>query len=71
MPTTCFFKPVESIGDNVSARLFASILEEEQVHINYFNDVAAHIEQLGDIYLSKIAGSAAEEIPSRGFVSAG
>lgn len=66
-----FLQTCREHGDNVSARLFASILEEEQVHINYFNDVAAHIEQLGDIYLSKIAGSAAEEIPSRGFVSAG
>ena len=54
-------------GDSVSARLFERILDEEQVHDNYFCNMANHIETLGNTYLSKIAGSDSPEIPSRGF----
>ena len=57
-------------GDSVSARLFERILDEEQVHDNYFCNMANHIETLGNTYLSKIAGSDSPEIPSRGFVDA-
>ena len=57
-------------GDSVSARLFERILDEEQVHDNYFSDITNHIKTLGDTYLSKIAGSDSPEIPSRGFVDA-
>ena len=57
-------------GDSVSARLFERILDEEQIHDNYFANMANHIKTLGDTYLSKIAGSDSPEIPSRGFVDA-
>ena len=57
-------------GDSVSARLFERILDEVQVHDNYFCNMANHIETLGNTYLSKIAGSDSPEIPSRGFVDA-
>ena len=49
-------------GDSVSARLFERILDEEQVHDNYFCNMAKHIETLGNTYLSKIAGSDSPEI---------
>lgn len=65
-----FLKTCRENGDNVSARLFEKILEEEQIHTNYFSDTAKHIENLGQTYLSKIAGSPSPEIPSRGFVNA-
>ena len=65
-----FLKTCRENGDNVSARLFEKILDEEQVHTNYFSDTAAHIETLGQTYLSKIAGSPSPEIPSHGFVNA-
>ena len=38
-------------GDSVSARLFERILDEEQVHDNYFCNMANHIETLGNTYL--------------------
>lgn len=56
-------------GDAVSAKLFESIIEEEQEHLNYFSNTDGHIRILGDTYLSKIAGTRLTEIPSRGFVS--
>ena len=44
-------------GDNISLKLFETIIEEEQVHFNYFDNVDDHIKSLGDTYLSKIAGT--------------
>lgn len=56
-------------GDSVSAKLFEKILEEEQAHLNYFSNTNGHIKSLGDIYLSKIAGTASTEVPVKGFVT--
>jgi bacterioferritin len=44
-------------GDSVSMKIFEDIIEEEQVHFNYFDNVHSHIEKLGDTYLAKIAGT--------------
>ena len=44
-------------GDNISARLLEEIIVEEQVHQSYFDNIADHIDTLGDSYLSKIAGT--------------
>ena len=44
-------------GDSISMRLFEDIINDEQVHFNYFDSVQDHIEKLGDVYLSKIAGT--------------
>jgi bacterioferritin len=44
-------------GDNISLKLFETIIEEEQIHFNYFSNVDGHITSLGDTYLSKIAGT--------------
>lgn len=57
-------------GDSLTAKLFDAIIAEEQEHYNYFDNVATHIATLGDTYLSKIAGSKAASVPSRGFVDA-
>jgi len=46
-------------GDNISAKLFETIIEEEQTHMSYFENVDGHIATLGDTYLSKIAGTPA------------
>jgi len=44
-------------GDSVSAKIFETILDDEQAHFNYFDSVDDHIKKLGDTYLAKIAGS--------------
>ena len=44
-------------GDSISMKIFETIIEEEQVHFNYFDNVKGHIEDLGDAYLSRIAGT--------------
>ena len=44
-------------GDNVSAQLLEQIIVEEQLHQSYFDNIANHIKNLGDTYLSKIAGT--------------
>jgi bacterioferritin len=46
-------------GDSISAKLFEAIIDEEQVHYNYFDNTNDHIKELGDTYLSKIAGTPA------------
>ena len=64
-----FIKVCNDNGDIISARLFERIIDEEQVHMTYFENVGNHIETLGDIYLSKVAGTSASTGPaSKGFV---
>ncbi len=44
-------------GDSISMKIFEDIIDEEQIHYNYFDNVDGHIKQLGDTYLAKIAGT--------------
>ncbi len=46
-------------GDSISVKLFEQIIDEEQAHFNHFDNVADHIKNLGDVYLSKLAGTSA------------
>ncbi|GFK93942.1 Bacterioferritin [Fundidesulfovibrio magnetotacticus] len=46
-------------GDSISAKLFETVIEEEQLHFNYFDNIDKHIKTLGATYLSKIAGTPA------------
>ena len=55
-------------GDSVSAKMFESIIDDEQAHFNYFDSVNDHIKKLGDTYLAKIAGtSASTGLTPKGF----
>ncbi len=55
-------------GDSTSAKIFEQIIDEEQAHLNYFENVAEHITRLGSAYLAKIAGtSSATGLGSSGF----
>ncbi|MDE7065503.1 MAG: bacterioferritin [Desulfovibrionaceae bacterium] len=63
-----FSKTCHENGDIVSARLIERIIEEEQAHQTYFENIAGHIADLGDTYLSKIAGTPSSTGPSKGFV---
>jgi bacterioferritin len=44
-------------NDSISVKLFEEIIDEEQAHLNYFDDIADHIEQLGRNYLARKAGT--------------
>ena len=44
-------------GDNSSSQIFQTIIDEEQVHFNYFDNVSTHIKDLGETYLAQIAGT--------------
>jgi bacterioferritin len=55
-------------GDSISMKLFESIIDEEQIHYNYFDNVDEHITDLGDTYLAKIAGTpSATGLTPKGF----
>ncbi len=57
-------------GDVVSAKLFESIIQDEQEHYNYFDSIKSHLDTLGNVYLAKIAGtSSSTGAVSKGFVS--
>ena len=57
-------------GDIVTARLFERIIEEEQVHLTYYENIGSHIAKLGDTYLAKIAGTPSTTgTSSKGFVT--
>ncbi|MEW6267157.1 MAG: ferritin-like domain-containing protein [Thermodesulfobacteriota bacterium] len=67
-----FLQLSRELGDNVSAKLLEAIIDEEQIHFNHFDNVAGHIANLGDVYLSKIAGTPSSTGPaSKGFVIPG
>jgi len=44
-------------GDSISMKLFETIIDEEQIHFNYFDNIDTHIKNLGDTFLAKIAGT--------------
>ena len=57
-------------GDSISAKLFERIIDEEQIHMNYFDDIADHIENLGSAFLATKAGTPSDTgITILGFVA--
>lgn len=57
-------------GDSVSAKLFEQIIDEEQIHNNYFDNVTQHIKNLDGTYLATIAGTPSSAgLPGQGFVA--
>jgi bacterioferritin len=57
-------------GDSTSVKLFETIIDEEQIHFNYFDNVNDHIEKLGETYLAQIAGTpSATGLQTQGFVA--
>lgn len=57
-------------GDSISMKLFETIVDEEQIHFNYFDNVSDHLKELGAAYLAQIAGTPADTgAPSKGFVT--
>lgn len=44
-------------GDYLTQKIFKTIIEEEQSHFNYFDNVNNHIKKLGSSYLGRIAGT--------------
>ncbi len=56
-------------GDSTSVKLFEKVIDDEQVHFNYFDSVRDHMEDLGATYLSHIAGtSSSTGLLPQGFV---
>jgi bacterioferritin len=57
-------------ADSNSVKIFEIIIDEEQVHFNYFDNISGHIEKLGEAYLVQIAGTpSATGLQSQGFVA--
>jgi bacterioferritin len=57
-------------GDSTSAKLFELIIDEEQIHYNYFDNVADHIKDMNGTYLATIAGTpSASGLAALGFVA--
>lgn len=54
-----FAKVCSENGDSVSKKLFEKIIADEQEHLNYFDNVANHLENLGNVYLARIVGTSA------------
>jgi bacterioferritin len=56
-------------GDSISMKMFEGIIDDEQVHFNYFDNVHQHIESLGETYLAQIAGTPSSTgLQPQGFV---
>jgi bacterioferritin len=56
-------------GDSTSLKLFETIIDEEQIHFNYFDNTREHIESLDGAYLAQIAGTPSSTgLAPQGFV---
>ena len=67
-----FLLTCQQNGDSVSAKLFETIIDDEQAHFNYFDSVDDHIKKLGATYLAKIAGtSSSTGLTPKGFAVVG
>ncbi len=66
-----YLEVCRSNRDSNSAKLLEQIIDEEQIHLSYLEDVLGHIQELGAAYLARIAGTPAEigGAPRRGFVA--
>jgi bacterioferritin len=65
-----FLQACRESGDNTSGQIFEAIIDEEQVHFNYFDNVSNHIRDLGGTYLAQIAGTpSATGLQTQGFVA--
>lgn len=62
-----FLKVCQDNGDSTSVKLFEQIIDHEQEHFNYFDNILDHMKTLGDAYLSQIAGTPSDTGPSKGF----
>jgi bacterioferritin len=59
-------------GDSTTMKLFETIIDEEQVHYNYFDNIDGHIKKLGNAYLARIAGTPSSTgLQPSGFVISG
>jgi bacterioferritin len=57
-------------GDSTTMKLFEAVIDEEQEHFNYFDNVRGHIEKLGATYLAQKAGTpSATGLNTQGFVA--
>jgi bacterioferritin len=57
-------------GDNASAKIFETVIDEEQIHFNYFDNVNSHIQKLGQVYLAQMAGTPSTTgLVTQGFVA--
>ena len=57
-------------GDSTSVKLFEAIIDEEQIHFNYFDNTDNHIKNLDGTYLAQIAGTPSTTgLQTQGFVA--
>lgn len=65
-----FLKVCQENGDSISVKLFERIINDEQIHLNYFDNTNKHLKNLGDTYLARLAGTTSDTGEfTRGFVT--
>ncbi len=65
-----FLQVCRENGDSVTMKVFETIIDDEQSHLNYFDNISGHIGKLGDAYLARIAGTpSATGLNTQGFVA--
>ncbi len=53
-------KACADAGDHVSKGIFEELLADEEGHLDEFQNIKDHVDQLGAAYLATLAGGAAE-----------
>lgn len=55
-------------GDVTTAHLFEAVMEEEEVHLGYFEQTERHIKELGAVFLAKYAATSKHSGSVKSFV---
>ncbi|HEY3320017.1 MAG TPA: ferritin-like domain-containing protein [Planctomycetota bacterium] len=65
-----FLHVCQKNNDYASGKIFELLITEEQLHLEYFQDIQDHIKELGNAYLATQVGGPAEAgAPPKGFVA--
>lgn len=54
--------------DSISAALFETIIQQEDIHLGYYKETASHIASLGDAFLAKCAATSKHTGPIKSCV---
>lgn len=66
-----FLHVCQKNNDYNSGKIFEQLITEEQMHLEYFQDILDHLKELGTHYLATQVGGPAEAgVPARGFIAA-
>lgn len=63
-----FAKICHECKDSITASLFSKIIEQERIHLSYYEEMKEHLEKLGAAFLARFALTSKKSGPIKSFV---